>query len=238
VLGVLIFGGNVLSVWGLELTTPAVAAFLTALASPLVPLMGWVLFGVRVARWTLAGLALGMLGVAVLSNVSGESWLPGDGETWLLMATLLYALDIVLLDYWGRTESSAHFTGAALCTNLGLSFVLVLVVAVSGPGLAAWGNWIAEAARRPGWGLSLLLLTLLPTVLAFHWMNVYQPRVPAARAALLYLLEPLWATGLAIVWGHDTLTTALLAGGGLVLLGNLVAEAPKRAGRDYFQPQT
>ena len=39
---------------------------------------------------------------------------------------------------------------------------------------------------------------LLPTVLSFHWMNTYQPRVTAVRAALIYLLEPVFAAGFAV----------------------------------------
>jgi drug/metabolite transporter (DMT)-like permease len=235
-MGALIFAGNTLSTLGLDQTTPALAAFLTSLASPLVPLVGWVLFRSRVRGVTLLGLALGVVGMAVLSIRPEESWLPRGGESLLLLATLLYALDIVLLDRWGRAESSAHFTIAAMTTNLGLSLVLTLALAAAGPGLAPWGAWIVEAAGRPDWSLSLALLALFPTVLAFHWMNAYQPRVPAARAALLYLLEPLWATFLAILCGYDTWTGALLLGGALVLLGNVVAEAPRSMSRDHLQP--
>src|SRR5207249_3699519 len=131
---------------------------------------------------TVLGLALGAVGMMILSIRPEESWLPRGGETWLMLATLLYALDIVLLDRWGRAHPSAHFTVAAMVSNLGLSVTLVLGVAATGPGLAAWGAWITEALWRPDWIFSLVLLAVLPTVLAFHWMNVYQPRVPAARA--------------------------------------------------------
>jgi hypothetical protein len=70
----------------------------------------------------------------------------------------------------------------------------------------------------------VVVLTLLPTVLSFHWMNTYQPQVSAGRAALIYLTEPLFAACFSIPAGLDTLTGRLLLGGALVLLGNVLVE--------------
>jgi drug/metabolite transporter (DMT)-like permease len=57
-------------------------------------------------------------------------------------------------------------------------------------------------------------------------MNVYQPRISASRAALIYLLEPLFAALFSLAWGHDQLTRYLVYGGVLILAGNIVAELP------------
>jgi drug/metabolite transporter (DMT)-like permease len=72
----------------------------------------------------------------------------------------------------------------------------------------------------------VLLLTLLSTLLATHLVSVYQPRVPASRAALIYLLEPVFAAVLSVVVGHDAVTGRLLLGGGLILTGNALVELP------------
>jgi drug/metabolite transporter (DMT)-like permease len=61
---------------------------------------------------------------------------------------------------------------------------------------------------------------------AFHWMNVYQPRVSAGRAALIYLLEPVFAAAFSVAWGYDALTARLFLGGSLILGGNLLIEIP------------
>jgi drug/metabolite transporter (DMT)-like permease len=70
------------------------------------------------------------------------------------------------------------------------------------------------------------MLTVFCSVLAFHWMMTYQPRVAAARAALIYLLEPVFASCFSILWGLDDLTLRLLLGGGLIMGGNLLVELP------------
>ena len=72
----------------------------------------------------------------------------------------------------------------------------------------------------------MLMRKVIPTVLAFHWMNVYQPRVSASRAALIYLLEPVFAALFSLAWGHDRVSLPLVAGGGLILGGNLLVELP------------
>jgi drug/metabolite transporter (DMT)-like permease len=76
-------------------------------------------------------------------------------------------------------------------------------------------------------------------------MNRYQPHVSAGRAALIYLLEPVFATAFSVAWGHDPLTARLFLGGGLILAGNLLIEVPywvrrrhdPAGGQDDLAPQ-
>ena len=70
------------------------------------------------------------------------------------------------------------------------------------------------------------LLTVLCTVLPFHWFNVYQPHVAASRAALIYLLEPVFASVFSLLWGHDSLAFPLIVGGSMILAGNALVEVP------------
>ena len=57
-------------------------------------------------------------------------------------------------------------------------------------------------------------------------MTTYQPHVTATRAALIYLLEPVFGSLLSVLWGHDEPSVRLLLGGGLILGGNLLVELP------------
>ena len=57
-------------------------------------------------------------------------------------------------------------------------------------------------------------------------MTTYQPRVSATRAALIYLLEPVFGSLFSLAWGHDELTARLVIGGALILGGNLIVEVP------------
>src|SRR5262245_19569913 len=64
-IGVVNWTGVTLQVHGLSSTTPALSSFFTSLASAWVPVLAWVCFRLPVARPTLIGLGLGIVGVAV-----------------------------------------------------------------------------------------------------------------------------------------------------------------------------
>jgi drug/metabolite transporter (DMT)-like permease len=228
-LGVINSLGFAFQVTGLAWTSPALSAFVTSLASAWVPLLMFVLFRVSVHRLTLIGLLIGITGAAVLgiqSNPEGTELVFGWGEILTFVSTWFFALVIVLLDRFGRGVESAHFTVAFLAgTGLpALGIVVSLTAAQSET--SAWLRWSLTMLQQPVIWRDLGLLTLFCTVLPFHWFNVYQPRVPASRAALIYLLEPVFASIFSLLWGHDSLAFSLIIGGSMILAGNALVEVP------------
>jgi drug/metabolite transporter (DMT)-like permease len=81
-----------------------------------------------------------------------------------------------------------------------------------------------------------LALTLFCTVGAFSLMNTWQPKITATEAGLIYCLEPLFASfmalflpGLFSCWAgfaypNETLTLNLLVGGGLITAANVLIQ--------------
>jgi drug/metabolite transporter (DMT)-like permease len=218
--------GNILQVWGLASTSPALSGFFTSLASLWVPILALVCFRLPVAGATWCGMALGIGGLAILGINRGASWGMGFGDGLTVLASLAFALFILTLDRLGRAVNSTHLT-LVLIAAAGLPTLFLAV------GIAAWqGNvmpwlrWLVEVLGQPAVLRDVLLLTILSTILATLLMNTYQPRVPASRAALIYLLEPVFAAVLSVVVGHDTVTGRLLLGGALILSGNALVELP------------
>jgi drug/metabolite transporter (DMT)-like permease len=222
VLGSVFFAGFVLQTWGLAWTTPALSAFFTSLCSAWVPLAAWVLFRERLVPLVLAGLLMGLAGCAVLA----EGWRLGKGELLTLIASVLFTGQVLLLDRLGRRFEPSHLSTGFLAASGLFGVAGMLLLAVAGPGLGAWMEWTVAMLARPRILEAVVCLTVLPTVLAFHWMNTYQPRVSPGRAALIYLLEPVFSSIFSVWWGYDNVTVVLLAGGALILAGNLLAEAP------------
>lgn len=82
-------------------------------------------------------------------------------------------------------------------------------------------------------------------MLAFGWMNKYQPAVSASQAAVIYSLEPVFASGwalflpsvLAMLSGiahqNEQITWGLLVGGLLILVANVVALYPSGSAQDH-----
>jgi drug/metabolite transporter (DMT)-like permease len=226
-LGGLNFLGTALQVWGLAETSPAFSAFFTSLASAWVPLLVFVGFGVRVRRLTLLGLGMAVAGAAVLAQLDSQTeWKFNRGDRLNVLASVFFAVVIVLVDRLGRHTRPGHLTGGFFA-GMGLpALVLATAAAAGGPGLGPWLAWASAMLQDPAVLTVVGLLTVLCTVLTFHWMTVYQPRVAASRAALIYLLEPVFAALFSTAAGQDGLTRRLLVGGGLILGGNLLAELP------------
>ncbi len=231
VVGLVFFAGHLLQVWGLETTTPALSALFTSLASAWVPLVAWFWFGQRPTPATLPGFALAVAGTLAIANLgSVGANLGGSGlhfGDWLtLLGSLAFTGQIVVLDRLGRHARPGSLTAAFFAVPGLLSLALAAAVAASGPGLSVWWGWVAGTLRDPVVLVAVLKLTVFPTVLGFHWMNLYQPRVSASRAALIYLLEPVFAAAYSVYRGRDEVTTALVLGGLLILAGNAVIELP------------
>jgi len=225
-LGVINSVGFIFQVTGLAWTSPALSAFVTSLASAWVPLLMFALFHVAVHRLTMAGLVIGISGAAVLGIDTGETLVFGWGELLTFISTWSFALVIVLLDRLGQAVNPAHFTVAFLAGTGLPAFFITGIITLTRSESTAWINWTGTMFQNPLILRDLILLTVLCTVLPFHWFNVYQPQVAASRAALIYLLEPLFALLFSIWWGHDTLNLKLLMGGSLILAGNMLVEAP------------
>ena len=223
IIGGVFFIGFSLQIWGLASTTPALSAFFTSLCSAWVPLAGWAFLSLRVTRWTLLGLIVALTGTAVL--VEG-GFQVGFGERLTFLSAILFAVEILLIDRLGRRVRSAHITAGFMGVVAVLGGGCTLLMAACGPGISAWFDWLTALLREPAVLINLALLALLPTVLGFTWMNTYQPQVSANRAALIYLLEPVFAAFLSVSWGYEPLTLHLLLGGVLILAGNLLVELP------------
>jgi drug/metabolite transporter (DMT)-like permease len=229
--GAVFLAGHVPQVWGLGTTTPALSALFTSLSSAWVPLAAWLYLGERPTAWTLPGFLLAITGTLAIAGI-GMSGAALDGAglhfgDWLtLLASVAFTGQVIVLDRLGRLARPGHLTAGFFAGPGLLAMALALAVAAVGPGVASWWEWMAGTLRDPAVEINIVRLTLLPTVLGFHWMNTYQPRVTASRAALIYLLEPVFASIYSIWRGHDRLTYSLVLGGCLILAGNAVLELP------------
>jgi drug/metabolite transporter (DMT)-like permease len=225
-LGTLNCLGNILQVWGLASTSPALSGFFTSLASLWVPILAFCLLRLPVARSTWAGMALGIGGLAILGVNPDAPGGMGFGDGLTVFSSFAFACFILSLDRLGRTVNSAHLTLVLIAaTGLPTVFLAVGVAAWQGQ-LIPWLIWLTEILQQPAVVRDVLLLTLLSTIMATFLMSAYQPRVPASRAALIYLLEPVFAAVLSVLVGHDSVTGRLLLGGALILGGNALVELP------------
>ena len=76
------------------------------------------------------------------------------------------------------------------------------------------------------------MLVTLATALALLWQMQAQRHMSSARAALLFCLEPVFATAASWAWLGERLSATQWVGAGLVLAGMVLAELPQPTPRD------
>ncbi len=230
-------GGMLLQNDGLQFTAASTSAFLTQLYAILIPL--WLAWrgrrnpGLRV--WVCCALVLA--GVAVLGHFDWRAWRFGRGEAETLLSSFFFMAQILWLE---KKEFAANrperLTFAMFVTEAALFGALALAFAPdAGALLRPWtsGAWL---------GLTLAL-TLCCTIGAFSLMNAWQPKIAATEAGLIYSVEPIFAALLAaflpawfsawarIDYANERATAALLVGGGLITLANVLVQWPLVAPR-------
>lgn len=216
--GALLTVGYIFQTWGLQGTTASKAAFITGMFVVITPLMQAVVLRMPPRAVTLAGVALAVAGLWLLSGASAEGWTAGD--TRVLICAAAYAAHMIVLGSLG----TRHDVGALTLTQL-------LTVAVS-------CGAISLAFERPGlppdggvW-VALVVTGVLASAVAFAVQTYAQRYISPTKTALILVMEP--AFGGLFGWlAGDYFGIGGLAGSALILGGMVLAElvgVPKGVG--------
>ena len=224
---------------GLQFTSASTAAFLTQLYAIMIPAY----LALRLRRWPpgvvwLSG-GLVLAGVAVLGRIDFRGLHLGRGELETLFSSVFFMMQILVL---GQKEYAGN---RALPVTLAMFGTEAVVFAAM-----AWGTAPTPAALLMPWTSApwlgfTLLLTLFCTLGSFSLMNRWQPKIMVTEAGLLYCIEPVFASLMALFlpalfsawarfdYANEQLTWHLLLGGGLITLANVLIQlkppAPARA---------
>lgn len=232
VIGALLAAGFGFQMLGLSEVSPPVSAFLTSLYVVFAAILTAAIHRERPRFTLLAGVALATVGAGF---IQGPPQLTFGRPEWLTVAcAAVFAFHILATDRLTKRHAPLAVTVAAF-TWTGLFAAGVAAIALTRPEtltLAEVGAlFVARSFLTP-----LLLSVVFATILALTLMNLFQRDLDPIRAAIVYALEPIWTTLFAWAFGLGRPSAWLLAGGGALLLGNLVAEigearrsAPQRA---------
>jgi drug/metabolite transporter (DMT)-like permease len=208
---------------GLQYTTPATSAFVTYLLVVFVPIIALVVFRRRPHPVTLAGIVLALVGLVLLTGADGEGAGIGlgRGELLTLGCAVMFAAHLVILSEISSRHDPVRLTVVQLAT-VGLGCLAAMLI--SQAAVALGDDGATGVGTLDGSVLLAAAFTgVFATALAFLLMVWGQRTVSATRAALIFLLEPVFAAALSWVLG-DPLTAAAAAGGTLILGGVVLAE--------------
>jgi drug/metabolite transporter (DMT)-like permease len=195
---------------GLVWTTPSRSAFLVAVSSVLAPGIAALALRERPTRRLLAALALAAAGIFLLTAPERGGLNRGDALT--LFTAVLYGGHIVAIDAFSRRGDPFH-----------LVWLQIAGTAV----LAAVGTIVFERphiAWSPAFAATLLYTAAAATVATLLLQMHAQRHMSAARAAVLFCSESLFAATASWLVLHERLSATQWLGGGLILTGLVLAE--------------
>jgi len=201
--------GFMLQTIGMRTTTASRSGFFTGLLVVFTPLLAILFNTSYVSRRVLIAIPPALMGIWLMSDPGGGGLNLGDWLT--IFCAFVFAGQMILLEAMRFREDETWE----------IAFVQMAMV-----GLIA-GGWLL-------WKNSQLLLSgvLLWTVLfnglfggiAAIWLQTrYQPRVPAGYAALIFILEPLFAGTFAYLLLSDPWRLRSIGGAGLIITAMAIA---------------
>lgn len=226
-LGLIAFGAFAAQTIGLSITTASKAAFITGLSVILTPMVSAVWFRNRIPprAWASAGVAL--VGLALMTLWGERVGGLNAGDLWVLVTALGYALYVV---YLGEAVERAPALPMAAWQHLPMA-------------LLAWAWAWPHAGMLPEVPLTAYAAVGYLAVVATAGVAVLQTYaqkvVPAYLAALIFVLEPVFAAVFAYWLLGERLGPVGWVGAALVLVAMTLAELrPKQELRGARQDPT
>ncbi len=192
---------------GLQYTTAATSAFLTYLLIVIVPFVSFAIGKGRPSRLTLVAIGVALVGLALLTG-AGDGF--GRGAVLTLLAAVAFAIHLVQMGEYGPRFDIFRFNALQMAT---VAVPCVVLVPFTG-GLPSTGEPYAVALYV---GVVVTAVALLP----WTWA---QRHIPATRASLILLTEPVFAAVAAYIVDDERFTAAAAVGAVLILLAAVLAE--------------
>jgi drug/metabolite transporter (DMT)-like permease len=210
-IGFFLFTGYLLQTLGLRFTSAPKSAFLTGLASVMVPLLAMFVYRNKPQVSELLGILTATAGLGLMT-LEGPLGSMSRGDLLTVGCALAFAAHIVTL---------GHFSERMRFEMLSVSQVgTAAVLAVS----LFWWVEPVRAVWQPAVVFAVLITGLLATAVAFTVQAWAQHYTTSTRTALIYTLEPVfaWLTSYWIV--GEGLSRRAGVGAALILSGVLLVE--------------
>jgi len=214
ILGSIALLSYVSQAYGLELISSNRSAFITALNVLMVPFLG-LLFGGRLSLQIILAACMACFGIGLMSWEGGGN-IVGDIAT--LGSALAYALYIVLLSRFAKAHNPI-----TLASTLTVVMALLCIVATTTTGLHNDTLSTLPARAEPVW-MILVFLGVVASAGTLFLQALAQQNISAEKAAVIYALEPVFASLFGWWWLAETMGLRAGVGAMIVVLAVLAGE--------------
>ncbi len=212
-LGLVLFLAFSIQTMGLAYTSVSNSAFITGLSVVMVPLLLSVIEKKLPQAKIVVGSLMAVGGLGLLT-LTGSSLQLNVGDLLSVIGAFFFALHIIGV---GRAPRAASAVPMAIL-QIGTVGVLSLMTSL------IFENPTLQVGSITG--MNLFVLALVCTAGAYIVQNVAQQYTTAARTALIYAMEPVFAAVCGFILLGETLSGVGIFGAALILLGTLVTELP------------
>ncbi|MEO8168916.1 MAG: DMT family transporter [bacterium] len=210
ILGFILFLGFIAQNIGLNYTTASKSAFITSLMVVFVPILQFAIEKRSPTFGNITGIITVVAGLWLLTSPEGSRFNFGDFLTFV--TAIVFAFYIVYLDIASRVMSAIQ-----------LSFLQSAAAAVfSVIATLAFENYFFNPTSSVI--IAVVYLTVFATVVTTFVQTKYQKDTTPTRAAIIFTIEPVWASIYAYFLLGETLGPLGMLGGGLIIAGVLVSE--------------
>ena len=229
-IGLFMFGGYAFQTWGLNLTTPSKAAFITGSSVIIVPLFLAAFGRRRITGWIWAGALAALSGLYLLTIPPEGIGGLNRGDPIVFGCAVMFALHIVFVGHHIERHSVGALSFLQVATAAILATAFVPLLATTGweaPRFALTGNLV----------FAVLVTAVGSTVIGFSLQVWAQQYTSPTHTAILISLEPVFAVLTSWLMRREHLGARILCGGGLILVGILLAELKGPAPATPESPQ-
>ncbi len=210
--GVFLFLGFIVQIFGLQYTTPANNAFLTAANVVMVPFIWWALVKKAPPTRIFIASVICLAGIGILSlKLDGMTFSLGDMLT--LLCAFLFACQIVATGYFAQRISPVVLVFLQFLTATILGALVVVATGVE----------ITPMFTTNGL-LSIVYLGIFSTCVCYLLQTISQRHVSSSKAAIIMGTEALFGSLFSVIMGYDALTVNMMLGGGVIMVALILTE--------------
>ena len=216
VLGVLMFVAYLSQMIGLDNIDPSVSAFLTSLYVVFTALISSAYNLKSPTKIMIIGVALATFGAGFIQGPPHLTW--GMAEFITVFCALIFALHILFTQHiTSRRDpigvSTTSFIIVSLCSTI------TVFALGDGSNSEQWTLIFSDGVIIP-----VLLLGIGGSFFCLLFLNLYQRYLHPIQAAIIYALEPVWATLYGLGIDMVDWSIWILVGGGSLFIGNIIVE--------------
>ena len=216
ILGTLMFLAYLSQMIGLDDIDPSVSAFLTSLYVVFTALISSI-YNLRLpTKIMILGVGLATFGAGFIQGPPHLTW--GVAEFITVFCALLFALHILFTQHITTRRdpiavSTSSFIVVTLCSAITVFFL------GDGTNMEQWKLIFSDGVLIP-----VLLLGVGGSFFCLLFLNMYQRYLHPIQAAIIYALEPVWATIYGLQLDMVEWSIWILIGGGALFIGNIIVE--------------